>query len=129
MKGAYLLVIEVSKPIKLKIGKLGVKEFPKGIYIYVGSAMNNLEKRIERHMRKNKKLFWHIDYLLSDSNVKIKEVYVKESEKKEECEIAKIISKLGTPVLGFGSSDCKCNAHLFKLSANKLKEFARKNFK
>jgi len=115
MKGAYLLLIDVKKDIKIKIGKLGILNLKKGNYVYVGSALNNLNKRIERHLSKNKKLHWHIDYLLKNKNSKIKKVFYKGSNKKQECEFAKKILKFSIPVKNFGSSDCKCGSHLFKI--------------
>ena len=116
MKGVYCLFIEVSKPIKISVGKLGRIKFEKGNYVYVGSAQNSLEKRIERHFRKNKKKFWHIDYLLDNRNVKIKEVSYKLTEsKEEECKIARLISQYGKSIKNFGSSDCKCKSHLYQI--------------
>ena len=79
MKGSYCLIIDISRDIKQGIGKMGELNFKKGLYIYVGSAMNNIEKRVERHIKtskgRNKILFWHIDYLLSNRNVKIRKIY------------------------------------------------------
>ena len=49
MKGIYILKIRISKNIKENIGKLGIVNFKKGIYYYIGSAQNNLEKRIKQH--------------------------------------------------------------------------------
>ena len=115
MKGAYCLLISVNKNTISKIGALGKLSFKKGNYVYVGSAMNSLEKRIQRHLCSKKKIFWHIDYLLSNKNVKIKKVFYKESAKKEECDIAKKVAKNGVAVKKFGCSDCKCKSHLFKL--------------
>jgi len=114
------LLISVNKNIILQIGALGKLSFKKGNYVYVGSAMNNLEKRIQRHLCSKKKIFWHIDYLLSDKNVKIKKVFYKESTKKEECEIAKKVAKEGVAVEKFGCSDCKCKSHLFELGKDFL---------
>ncbi len=116
MKGSYLLIIK--NPIKkhIKIGSLGRLVFDKGYYIYVGSAMNSLEARIARHARKNKKLFWHIDYLLS--HTKIVGVLIKPSNKKQECNIAKIIAKNFSCIPRFGCSDCKCKSHLFFSKTN-----------
>ncbi len=130
-KGSYILVINIKKPVKIKIGSLGSFEFLKGYYVYVGSAMNNLNKRIERHLKTSKKgqnkKHWHIDYLLSSFETIIKGVYYKESDKKEECFIAEKISKISQgEIKGFGSSDCKCKSHLFKFSKriiNKLEGF------
>ena len=115
MKGSYLLLMEVSKDSKIKVGSLDMVNFKKGFYVYVGSAMGGIEQRVSRHLRKDKKIFWHIDYLLTNKNVRIEKVLYKESEDKEECKVAKKISKLGEPILGFGCSDCKCESHLFRI--------------
>lgn len=83
-----------------------------------------MEKRIERHLRKTKQKFWHIDYLLDDANVEVLKVFHKKAGRLEECKIAKNISEIGVPVKGFGSSDCKCESHLFKLKGYQfLREF------
>ncbi len=37
--------------------------FEKGYYVYVGSALGTLSRRVHRHELKNKKLHWHIDYI------------------------------------------------------------------
>jgi len=102
--------------------------FDHGIYVYVGSAQNSLEKRIARHFRKKKKKFWHIDYLLENENVKIITVFYKIAPRREECRIAKKINSIGSPIKGFGSSDCKCKSHLFKLNNyEELKKFIKEN--
>ncbi len=115
MKGIYLLLIEVKKNIFIKVGKLGKIKFNKGKYIYVGSAQKNLEKRIKRHFKKNKNKFWHIDYLLANKNVKIKNVFYELAKKERECAIAQLISKYAKPIENFGSSDCKCKSHLYQI--------------
>ncbi len=123
-KGIYVLVLSVSKDIDVNVGALGCVNFEKGLYAYVGSAQNNLEKRIERHLRKTKQKFWHIDHLLDDAHVEVVKVFHKKAEKLEECKIAKNISEIGVPVKGFGSSDCKCESHLFKVDGCQfLREF------
>lgn len=116
MKGVYWLVIKVLKTKEISIGKLGKIKFEKGRYIYIGSAQKNLEKRIERHFKKKKKIFWHIDYLLKDKDVKIEKVILfPQKRKNEECALAKQISKKGKPIENFGSSDCKCKSHLYQI--------------
>ncbi len=70
MKGSYILIIQVKKDMKVKIGKLGILSFKRGYYAYVGSAMNGLEGRIRHHLRHNKKMHWHIDYFLSKAEIK-----------------------------------------------------------
>mgnify|MGYP005636939097 CR=1 FL=1 len=109
-------MILIKKPVTIKVGSLGALMFDSGIYAYVGSAQNGLEKRITRHLRRNKKKFWHIDYLLEDENTKIVNILYKVAPRREECRMAKEINKIGLPVKGFGSSDCKCKSHLFKLN-------------
>jgi Uri superfamily endonuclease len=118
MKGSYQLIIHIKKSTTVKIGKLGQTDFEKGTYIYIGSAMNNLDARIQRHLKpKNeKKIHWHIDYLLSDKNVKVINVIKKLSTMKEECIIAnKVFRKSKGCIPGFGCSDCKCRSHLFRI--------------
>ena len=113
--GSYIILIENKKRTRIKVGSLGNIIFHRGFYVYVGSAMRGLQARMERHMGKTKKTFWHIDYLLKNRNTAIRSVYYKPSKKKEECEIAEKISQYGTPVPGFGCSDCSCESHLFRL--------------
>ncbi len=115
MKGSYILLIELENDSKIQIGKLGDILFKKGFYVYIGSALNGLEQRINRHLRTDKKLHWHIDYLLKSA--KVDSVYYKENDQREECKIAKSFSKL-KPVSGFGCSDCNCKSHLFYGSKN-----------
>lgn len=112
-KGIYILLIGLPKSQKIMTGKLGVLDFPKGLYAYVGSAQNGLEKRIKRHCRKDKIKFWHIDYLLE--RAKILEVYAKKSRKEQECETARELGKKFKAVPKFGCSDCRCRSHLFFL--------------
>lgn len=115
MNGIYLLAISVKKEIRLKIGSLGIRKFDRGLYVYVGSAQKKLEKRIMRHMRRNKRKFWHIDHLLSNENTEIVKAFYKEVESTWECKIASKLCEIGFPVNGFGSSDCQCKSHLFKI--------------
>ena len=110
MKGSYVLLIELEEDTTIKVGKLGNIFFKKGFYAYVGSALNGIEQRIQRHIRKNKKIHWHIDYLLNYA--KIKDAFYRESNEKEECNIANKFGKLES-VYGFGCSDCECKSHLF----------------
>ena len=51
MKGGYFLVIylEKSQNIRTKARRFSLE---KGYYVYVGSAMNSLEKRVLRHFKR-----------------------------------------------------------------------------
>lgn len=109
MKGVYVLLIELRKDSKIRIGRLGFLDFRKGYYAYVGSGMGSLEKRIERHLKQKKKKFWHIDRFLEKSEV-FKVIY---SEGGKECELAKGLEGKFESVRNFGSSDCRCRSHLF----------------
>ena len=119
--GVYTLLLFLAKETTLNIGKLGKQRFPSGYYSYTGSALGkgatNLKHRIVRHLRKEKRMFWHIDYLLADKNVSVEAVIVVETDKKMECNLNSYLKKIKgakVPVNGFGASDCKkkCGSHL-----------------
>jgi len=114
VKGVYVLVILVGRDIRVNVGALGSIFFERGLYAYVGSAQNGLERRVQRHLRKAKK-FWHIDDLLDDDAVRVVKVFCKEAEKSEECKIARKLSEKGVAVRRFGCSDCGCVGHLFRI--------------
>jgi Uri superfamily endonuclease len=122
MKGCYALVIKIDQNKSIQIGKLNKIFFKKGYYVYIGSALNNLEKRITRHKKIEKKFHWHIDYLLQTG--KIIDVYYKKTEFKEECIIANNFQTLNQ-IKNFGSSDCKCNSHLFFGNLNEINTIIR----
>ena len=112
MKGSYCLVVELDDEKTVKIGKrLGKIQFREGYYVYVGSAMNSLTARINRHLSDEKKLHWHIDYLLK--NAKITDIVYAESTEKMECTLSKAISINSAGVKSFGCSDCNCKSHLY----------------
>ena len=113
LKGqTYILSIKVNKDIKIPIGKLGNISFSKGFYLYIGSAKNRLKARLQRHLSQDKKLFWHIDYLLTSTAACIKETWI--DSNKKECSIVRLIYEnlKGKIIKGFGSSDCRCPGHL-----------------
>jgi Uri superfamily endonuclease len=118
MKGIYVLLIYVKNPTHINVGKLGAVTFTAGLYAYVGSAQNSLEKRVERHLRKHKRHFWHIDYLLSQDDITVPQVLYKAGAKEEECRVAKSLVAKNEPFRSFGCSDCRCESHLFKLGEN-----------
>jgi Uri superfamily endonuclease len=112
-KGIYQLLIYLPKNVSIVIGKKGRFRFPQGYYIYTGSAGNGLEKRIERHLKKDKKHFWHIDYLLDFAS--IKKVFLFTNGKYVECVLnLKTLEKPDAKIImpKFGSSDCGCPTHL-----------------
>jgi Uri superfamily endonuclease len=126
LKGIYVLIIQVSHDATVQVGALGKLTFKKGLYAYVGSAQGNLEQRVRRHLRKEKRRFWHVDYLLDDDSAKVTAVFHKQAGKAEECAVAKAIGERGRAVAGFGASDCRCKSHLFRVETyGFLQEFMR----
>ena len=115
LKGVYVLIIRVDEDTDVNVGAIGRLTFKKGLYAYVGSAQNNLEQRVKRHLRKEKRRFWHVDYFLDNDAAKVVEVFQQQVDKAEECAIAGVIGERGEPVDGFGSSDCGCKSHLFRI--------------
>jgi Uri superfamily endonuclease len=119
MKGTYCLLIKCHRDIEKSIGKLGIIRFARGYYLYIGSALNNMEKRISRHLLKRKNKFWHIDYLTCDSSIRIEKIYIIEDPVRLECRKAEGFAEAMEAVPGFGSSDCLCRSHLFHAPANR----------
>lgn len=97
--------------MNIKIGKRRNIFFKKGWYVYIGSALNNLESRIKRHYSLKKKHHWHIDYFLDYA--KINKTFVKTAKIREECKVALLLSESFSVIPNFGCSDCGCNSHLF----------------
>ncbi len=112
-RGSYQLILYLPKATTLQVGRLGTSLFPAGRYVYTGSALNGVETRLARHQRQNKKLHWHIDYLLR--HARIMSITVFPTPQKIECALnRKMLRRSGTQVIaqGFGSSDCRCPSHL-----------------
>lgn len=109
--GIYILKIKLDRPTILSYGKNHISHFPKGYYYYVGSALNNLEARVTRHLSQEKKIHWHIDYLLKQAA--IENIYFKITTEKKECSIARILAKKLDNIPHFGSTDCTCKSHLY----------------
>jgi sugar fermentation stimulation protein A len=115
-RGAYLVLMNLKRDRTVKVGKLGKIRFRKGHYIYVGSAMANLSKRIERHRRLRKKMHWHLDYLRP--HVEFVAGLPVLSSDDLECAMAGDLKKLAEEVADFGASDCRCRSHLFRMEGS-----------
>ena len=112
-KGTYALIIELKSETAVAVGRLGKLVFPKVYYAYFGSALSGLSARINRHLRPDKQLHWHIDYLLRFAD--IVEVWYISSDRRLECTLyteARTLSGAEDIAPGFGSSDCRCRSHL-----------------
>jgi Uri superfamily endonuclease len=115
--GTYALVIALDRSQNITIGRRGGFHFPAGFYIYVGSALGpgGLSARLARHLRAEKRLHWHIDFLLRSVRARVVEAWTMESAARLECEWARAMMQWpGARIVvpRFGASDCRCGSHL-----------------
>jgi Uri superfamily endonuclease len=116
--GAYVLLIELRQGFEFTSGRFDGQRLSPGFYAYCGSAKGpgGLSARVRRHMRRDKKIHWHVDYLTAVEEIVQVGVQVDGSE----CElVGRLLTTPGThvPIQGFGSSDCAvCTAHLVQLN-------------
>ncbi len=121
--GSYLAILEVEEDSRISVGALGDVLFTKGYYVYVGSAMQNLQKRIDRHRRLRKKHHWHIDALREKSRF-VTGLAVRSSERIE-CELAGALEGIAAGLVpDFGCSDCGCHSHLFRFEGDPRRDRA-----
>jgi len=121
-----VLEINVVKSITIKTSAIGEKILLPGFYYYFGSAQKNLKSRINRHIKKDKIIHWHIDQITANKNVIVSKVFVFESKEKAfECYLCNQVEKdfnLIHPIKSFGNSDCNsCVSHLLQ-SQNQLNQ-------
>jgi sugar fermentation stimulation protein A len=117
--GSYIVVLRLARDRRIPVGGLGDIKFPKGFYLYVGSAKKNLTRRISRHRSERKNLFWHIDYLREHAGFHAA-LPIRTSEDLE-CEVAASLAEMtDRQIAGFGSSDCTCQTHLFGMKDDPL---------
>nr|AAZ32481.1 hypothetical protein [uncultured euryarchaeote Alv-FOS1] len=108
--GIYALLIRCDG-VTIRVGALGELQFDRGYYVYIGSAQRNMQKRIARHMRSDKKIKWHIDYLLQ--HARVVDVHTVSAPKNCEEFVAIELGKKYRYVPGFGASDSHAKSHLF----------------
>jgi Uri superfamily endonuclease len=116
-KGTYLLIFQLDRDRRIRVGKLGEYNFYSGYYGYVGSAFGpgGLKARLQHHLRSTPRPHWHIDYLLKVGTLN-QAWYSDEPERLEHSWALIIESMPGVilPINGFGSTDCRCKTHLFR---------------
>ncbi len=124
MSGVYYLIINLTQDLIVDVGRLGSIGFLKGIYVYVGSGRGpgGILKRISRHMSKNKKAFWHIDYLTNNDYVDFINAIAITNKISNEQLLVRLISsdECFKPTMnGFGCSDFRGDrTHLFRFVCN-----------
>ncbi|MEJ2636821.1 MAG: GIY-YIG nuclease family protein [Calditrichia bacterium] len=115
-KGCYQLFLRLNREAILSVGRFGAREFAAGDYIYTGSHQRSLLKRIQRHLRRDKNIHWHIDYLTANPIFEIRRVLLFPGSH-EECRLHQAVRKFTggkEPIPGFGNGDCRnhCRSHL-----------------
>jgi Uri superfamily endonuclease len=86
-----------------------------GWYAYAGSALGSggLQARLARHARTQKRLHWHIDYLLK--RARLVQSWHTACPARLECAWASAllqVPKAQIAIRRFGASDCRCLGHL-----------------
>lgn len=125
--GAYVILFRLGDRTQVTVGRLGTFVLEAGLYAYVGSAMNGLGARTDRHLRGGERKHWHIDHLLPLSSERT--ALLVPSKEDIECRVAEVVQGWeGTsmPIKGFGSSDCHCLSHLFCLSEDGTQHLAHR---
>ena len=111
--GAYAVMLHLAIPVCFESSRLA-QTLNAGWYVYAGSAYGpgGIRARLGRHLKKNKKLHWHVDQLTSVANG-MRAIAVPNGS---ECEIVARLARSRAFRLvadGFGSSDCRtCQSHL-----------------
>ena len=111
--GAYILRIELTRPVGVVIAGRPPATLAAGHYLYCGSAYGpgGLRARLARHMRRDKSMHWHIDQLTGRGAVIGAWIMIGGSE----CDLVARLEALAAPIPGFGSSDCpNCRSHLLR---------------
>lgn len=116
LPGTYVLILRVEEARWVQIGRLGEFRIPPGRLAYVGSARGRggLAARLARHLRHPKPLVWHIDFLRGVARPVT--AWWATGTDRRECVWAAALARMpgaSRPIPGFGSSDCRCPAHLF----------------
>ncbi len=121
-KGIYALIMKYNGPRKnLRVGSGIVLELEQSmVYVYIGSAQGagGIKARISRHLRKEKRLKWHIDYLTSLKETSI--LYIVYSCTRDSSAESRLVNTCSSILSGgpngFGASDDPKNrTHLFLL--------------
>ncbi len=116
-RGVYILEIFAEYDFTIKSQTFGKVKLSKGYYYYVGSAQKNLRSRIQRHLKKEKIVHWHIDLITTAPETRITKICVLPfAPKSVECETVQKMLKFKFAVNSiphFGNSDCNiCLTHL-----------------
>jgi Uri superfamily endonuclease len=117
--GTYLLLMAL--PGRTDVTVRGGREFrlEAGLYAYVGSARGSggLASRLRRHATESSRKHWNVDYLVPHAD--LRGALVARGTDRRECGWASWVASNDTEcVAGFGSSDCRCAGHLFRIGGH-----------
>jgi Uri superfamily endonuclease len=118
--GTYALWLRLAHRATVTVGRLGTFAFPPGEYLYIGSALGpgGLAARVAHHARHSPSPHWHIDYLRR--HAELVAVWHRTGRVHREHDWAAALMQwpgATVPVAGFGASDCRCPAHLVRLTS------------
>jgi len=113
----YQLYVRLRRPACVTAGRLGPHPLEAGWYVYTGSARRAMARRLQRHLAVDKRLRWHIDFLLAREEAVLEWIAVLGAG---EC-AANRATGGAIAVAGFGASDCRsgCGSHLRYLGARR----------
>ena len=135
-RGAYLLLIRLSRPARVRFGARGMQRLDAGCYAYAGRASRALPGRLRRYSviagggAHGYRLRWHVDYLLAHRFASIAAILLADHDPDGECAAARRAAALpgAFPLPGrIGASDCRegCPGHLIRLG-EALPEFGKR---
>ena len=129
--GTYILLLELRAVERIRVGKLGRHRFAAGHYAYVGSAFGpgGLAARLAHHLKTSASPHWHIDYLRPRAAVRA--IWHARTDPHTEHQWARALMQLrgaSVSVEGFGSSDCRCRAHLVHLPRRPRRRSLRRHW-
>ncbi len=116
--GTYALLLSLEEGFTERVGSLGRVRFPRGNYVYAGSAAVSLGPRLLRHARVDKKVHWHVDTLTSKKECTVVGAVTFGPGGPSECMIVEAVAALPWVSIeppGFGASDHRCPGHLVHL--------------
>ena len=113
--GTYVLVLSSRSTDLIQVGRLGALQLQSG-FTYVGSALGpgGVRARLAHHLKPSRRPHWHIDYLRA--HTRVAEIwYCLDTRRLEHvwAEHIGLAEGASVPLVGFGSTDCGCESHLF----------------
>ena len=114
--GTYVLLLSSRSTDLIQIGRQGTLQLQSGFYVYVGSALGpgGVRARLAHHLKLSRRPHWHIDYLRAHTRVDY--IWYRLDTRRLEHVWAERISLAegaSVPLVGLGSTDCRCASHLF----------------